>query len=74
MRRLTVRYSGSFSRVTSPTSFAGLVERLTIDWSIVSLGMNDDIEDVWTAVLEPLVKSFLDVKFSVRGWWERLVL
>lgn len=89
-------------RVTGPTNFGQLVERLTADDKLVSLGMNEcvrlllpalppearrmltpcaapshrcsDIEEQWAPVLEPLVKTFLDTRFAVRGWWERLVI
>jgi hypothetical protein len=36
--------------------------------------MNDDIEEQWVPVLEPLIKAYLDTKLAIRGWWERAVI
>lgn len=67
---LTYWYPSS-SRLSSPTEFGELVERLTTDPSVVSLALNDDIEEQWVPVLEPIIKAYLGIKFAVRGWWER---
>lgn len=48
-----------------------MVQKLTEDTKIASVAMNDDMEEPWPDLLEPLIRTWLGVQWPFKGWWER---